>query len=347
MTPPSAPARGRPKLSFFVELKPGPLERLFADERVMAQLRALDATVTIGLVDLTDSRAAIVRMLNERGIPVCAWLLLSEEGGYWCNTGNAAEAWARYGDFHEWTAENRLRWDRVGIDIEPDIHDVRAVRENPWVIVARGLPRLFACIEDARELYQGLVARIRDDGYPVDAYVFPFIHHERRAGTTALQRLTGMLDLDVDREVCMLYTSFVRPHGPGFLDLYAPHFPAVAVGVTGGGVEEGIDPPPPLDWDEFARDLRLARRYTDDVHVFSLEGCVEQGWLERLASFDWDAPVDVASARARAETLTRRIEPLLRVLERPVLASALGGLTAALPAGLLVWAMRRAWPSGQ
>lgn len=327
------------RLSFFCELGAAELERLFADGSVVRQLRRLRATVTLGLVDLGRRRAEVVRRLNDAGVPVAAWLLLPEEGGYWCNAHNAAEAWERYGDFVAWTRAHGLRWERVGIDIEPNIDEVRAVRRTPFALV-RALPRIFRSIAGNREMYQGLVRRIHADGYPVDAYVFPFIHTEREAGTEVLQRITGMIDLRVDREIVMLYTSFARPHGHGFLDFYARHFPAVAVGVTGGGVEEGLNPPPPLTWEELARDLRLARRHTDDIHVFSLEGCVEQGFLERLAEFDWGVPVESADATERAEALIRRMRIALRALDRPHVTSMAAIAAVAVPLVLLALAGR-------
>ena len=327
------------QLSFFCELGAAELARLFADEALIHLLRRLRATVTLGLVDLSSQRAAVVRRLNLAGIPTSAWLLLPEEGGYWCNAHNAGEAWERYGDFVAWTRAHGLRWERVGIDIEPNIDEVRAVRRSPLALL-RALPRIFRCVAENREMYQGLVRRIHADGYPVDAYVFPFIHTEREAGTEVLQRITGMIDLTVDREIVMLYTSFARPHGHGFLDFYARHFPAVAVGVTGGGVEEGLDPPPPLTWDELARDLRLARRHTDDIHVFSLEGCVEQGFLERLVDFDWGVPVESADATERAAALTRRMRIALRALDRPHVTSLAAMAAVAVPLGLIALAGR-------
>lgn len=341
-----APRRrwGALRLSFFCELNARDLARLFADESVIHLLRRLRATVTIGLVDLGRERAQVVRRLNEAGVPVAAWLLLPEEGGYWCNAHNAGEAWERYGDFVAWSRVHGLEWERVGIDIEPNIDEVRAVRRSPLALV-RALPRIFRCIAENREMYQGLVRRIHADGYPVDAYVFPFIHTEREAGTEVLQRVTGMIDLRVDREIVMLYTSFARPHGHGFLDFYARHFPAVAVGVTGGGVEEGLDPPPPLSWDELARDLRLARRHTDDIHVFSLEGCVERGYLERLVDFDWGVPVETEGATERAAVLTKRMRIALRALDKPHVTSLAAMAAVAVPLGLLALANRALRPS--
>jgi hypothetical protein len=332
-------AWGPLRLSFFCELGAADLARLFADDRLIQMLRQLGATVTLGLVDLSAERAAVVRRLNAAGVDTAAWLLLPEEGGYWCNAHNAGEAWERYGDFVAWTRGHGLRWSRVGIDIEPNIDEVRAVRRSPFALL-RALPRIFRCIAENREMYQGLVRRIHADGYPVDAYVFPFIHTEREAGTEALQRITGMIDLKVDREIVMLYTSFARPHGHGFLDFYARHFPAVAVGVTGGGVEEGLDPPPPLTWDELARDLRLARRHTDDIHIFSLEGCVEQGFMEPLVDFSWGVAVEAAEATERAAVLTRRMRIALRALDRPHVTSLAAMAAVAVPLGLLALAGR-------
>jgi hypothetical protein len=331
---------GWPTLSFFCELRGPELVRLFQDPALIPLLKKLGATVTIGLVDLSRERAQVARQLNAAGVPVAAWLLLPEESGYWFNAHNATEAWERYGDFIAWTRAHRLRWSRVGIDIEPNIDEVRMVRQRPLALL-RAIPRIFRCIRQNREMYQGLVARVHADGYPVDAYVFPFIHTEREAGTEVLQRITGMIDLHVDREIAMLYTSFVRPYGEGFLDFYAKHFPAVAVGVTGGGVEEGLDPPPPLTWDEFTRDLRLTRRHTRDIHVFSLEGCVEQGYLERLVDFDWGVPTHAPpDALERAAALTRQMKFALRALDRPHVASLAATAAVVVPIGLLGLAVR-------
>jgi hypothetical protein len=331
---------GWPTLSFFCELRGPELVRLFEDHTLVPLLKRLKATVTIGLVDLSPERAEVVRRLNKEGIPAAAWMLLPEESGYWCNAHNPGEAWERYGDFQAWSRAHGLRWERVGIDIEPNIDEVRAVRQRPLALL-KALPRIFRCIARNREIYQGLVRRIHADGYPVDAYVFPFIHTEREAGTEVLQRITGMIDLQVDREIAMLYTSFARPHGEGFLDFYAKFFPAVAVGVTGGGVEEGLDPPPPLSWDEFTRDLRLARRHTRDIHVFSLEGCVEQGYLERLVDFDWGIPTHAPpDALERAAELTQRMKFALRALDRPHLASLAATAAVVVPIGMLGLAVR-------
>jgi hypothetical protein len=90
----------------------------------------------------------------------------------------------------------------------------------------------------------------------------------------------------------MLYSSFVRPRGADVIASYAVQAQAVAVGVTGGGVqEEGIPVAAPLTWDELGRDLRLAYSSVNDIYIFSLEGCVQQGYLNKLRAFAWDQPI--------------------------------------------------------
>ena len=63
---------------------------------------------------------------------------------------------------------------------------------------------------------------------------------------------------------------------------------------------------PPLSWDELSGDLRRARRLCADLHVFSLEGCVRQGFLPRLQAFDWGGPGGAPKTTARRMELMRR-----------------------------------------
>ncbi|MBC7261989.1 MAG: hypothetical protein H5T63_08245 [Chloroflexi bacterium] len=284
----------QPRLTFFCELEADRLQVLFADESVIDGLRAVEGRVSLGILDLSAERAAVVRLLNENRIPVTAWQLLPKEQGYWFNVDNAPQAAARYQEFKKWTAKHRLRWDGVGLDIEPDIREMRQLaldrRSLLPVLLKRGLDT--ERLRRAQMQYQTLVAQIRADGYRVDSYQMPFIVDERQAGSTLLQRLAGLVDIVVDREVLMLYSSLFRPYGPGLLWSYAPDAQSVGLGVTGGGVEiEGVTTSPPMDWDEFSRDLLLAHHWTDDIHIFSLEGCVQQGFLAKLADFDWAQPV--------------------------------------------------------
>jgi len=282
----------QPQLTFFCELEADALRSLFADPALLEHLVKLTASVSLGILDLSPERVAVVRSLNQAGIPVVAWQLLPKEQGYWFNADNAPQAVARYVEFRRWTTKHRLRWDGIGLDIEPDIGQMQSLRADPWPWLPTLLKRTFngERVRRAQMAYSALVAQIHADGYRVDGYHLPFVVDERKAGSTLLQRLAGLVDIAVDREVLMLYTSLARPRGHAILWSYAQDAQSVGVGVTGGGVEL-TEPIPPLDWDEFSRDLLLARCWTGDIHAFSLEGCVQQGFLPRLHDFDWDQPV--------------------------------------------------------
>jgi hypothetical protein len=307
------------KLTFFCELEPEELERLFADAAVLQNLKELDAAVSLGLIDLSDKRAGVVRRLNAAGIPVIAWQLLPKDQGYWFNIGNAPQAAARYADFQRWTAQYGLVWDAVGLDIETDIREMRLLRMNRRRLVPVLLRRLWNVgqLRQAQVAYAALVAQVRAAGYRVDSYQMPLIVDERKVGSTLIQRLFALVDLPVDREVLMLYSSFYRPRGAALLWSYGRQAQSIGLGVTGGGVQVAdVVQPRFLDWEEFARDLRLAQRCTDDIHIFSLEGCVQRGFLQRLLGFDWDSPATPPAARVA------EVERLRTVLRMGLLASA-------------------------
>lgn len=306
-----------PRLTFYCELESEPLQALI-DKQIIADLSALQARLSLGILDLSPVRAKIVRRLNKAGIPVIAWLLLPKEHGYYFHLRNAPQALSFYEEFHLWSEENGLLWAGVGLDIEPDIRDFSGISTRQWSL----LPILFRRflerkqLQEARLTYQALVNQIHSDGYSAESYQFPIIADERKAGSTLLQRISGLVDIPVDREVWMLYTSFARPNGPGLLASYAPEAQAIALGVTGGGVDSGIELPPPLTWEEFSRDLRLAWNWCEDLYIFSLEGCAQQGFLERLKTFTWDYPILLP------ETSTNQVNSLRWTLRISLWASA-------------------------
>jgi hypothetical protein len=139
-----------------------------------------------------------------------------------------------------------------------------------------------------------------------------------------------LIDIDVEREVLMLYSSFFRPDGAALLWSYAPDADSIGVGSTGGGVDiEGAIDVAPLSWEEFSRDLHLCVMQGKPIHIFSLEGCVEQGFLSKLSTFAWDDPTDVPGKSMVIRAGRTGIASLLWTLERPwvillTLASVIG-----------------------
>lgn len=305
------PSVRQPRLTFVCELDRARLTALFAaDQSVMDDLQALKARIALALSDFSDERAAVVQQLNAAGIRAVAIPLLPLADGYYFTADNAARAAQRFEEWTDWTKRHGLVWDGMGLEIEPDIRIFQRAQENPRRVVLMLARRLFdrRRARQPREEYSALVDRIRSEGWKVENYQFPVIADERRAHSTLLQRL-ALVDVATDREVWMLYSSFMRRLGPGLIWSYGPRAGAIGVGSTGGGPDvPGSPQVPALSWEEFARDLLLAWHWCDDIYVYSLEGCVWQGFLPRLRSFDWAEPVkrpkQALMARGLRATLT-------------------------------------------
>jgi hypothetical protein len=323
-------ALSQPDLTFFCELEPAPLLDLFSKPEVIHQLKSLQANISLGLLDLSVERARVVRKLNQEGIPVTAWLLLPKEQGYWFNLENAQTAINRYSAFKLWSAENDLHWKKIGLDIEPDIRLIQETLRNGLAGAKKMLSKLLGSrrVREAVCDYRALVSQMRLDGYFVESYQLPFIIDERKANSIILQRLGGLVDLEVDCEVLMLYTSFLRPYGAGILWEYAREGGGVGVGNTGGGVKmEGFKEPQYLQWTEIRRDLLLARQHTENIYLFSLEGCVLHGFMEKLVHFDWNQNELIPVHQARQVGRVRKLaQGMLWAISHPipVLAATIG-----------------------
>ncbi len=292
-----------PQIIFFTELEADALGELLK-QPVLDLLAEHRYGLAMGMLGFSPERAEMVRTLAERAIPVTAWLLLPKEAGYWFNVENYPQAIAHYRAFRSWAKAEGLTFAAVGLDIEPPlqhVHDLWRLRWLSlvnWVIDARGN----ALFPAAAEAYLNLAAEIRSDGYAVHTYQYPFVVDDRRSATTLIQRTLNIVDLPADVEVLMCFSSmaprlvFGSDLGGALVAEYGLHADSLGIGSTGGGVP--VDPTtgeqaPPLSWKAFSRDLRLAAGFTDTVHVFSLEGCVWAGYLNRLQDLDWSEPVSV------------------------------------------------------
>lgn len=316
------------KLTFFCELYSDDLDKLFSDPSLIAQLQMLRASISLGIVDFSDQRAHIVRQLNKHNIPVIAWQLLPIEEGYWYNMLNADKAVAGYGLFREWSDKHNLRWAGLGVDIEPDISEFQHLLTNKRQFISVLFKRMFSkkCFDDACKAYHTLITQMQNDGYAVDSYEFLFMDDDRKAGSCLLGRTLGVSDVPANRRVMMLYSSFFRPYGAAVLCNYACGADSVAVGSTGGGVEmQGMDQTP-MNWDEFSRDLLLARGACEDIHIFSLEGCVKQGFMQPLTRFDWSQVVKIPQPLTFLLTFARiLLFPVLWLTAHPFLTGLISG----------------------
>ena len=291
----------------------GPLQALFSDPTVIPQLKELNAGVALALKDFSLGRTQVVQQLNRAGVPVTAWLALPKEQGYYLNASNAGDAVARFAKFKKWTAENGLQWVAVGLDIEPNLSEFGALKHNKLRMVALMMQRILdgGRVARAKQAYSDLIREIQADGYPVQTYQFVIIADEREAHSTLLERILGLVDVRGNDEVLMAYTSFNHNLDSALIWAYGADAQTLAVGATGPSGDAQLDARfPPLDWDEFSRDLIVASHFSRVIGVFSLEGCVHQGFLPRLKTFNWSQSVTVP---ADSITKVRRFRRVLKM----------------------------------
>jgi hypothetical protein len=273
------------------------MQALFAHPDVVADLKSLHAQVAVAIADFSPERAKVVRMLNQQQIPVIAGLMLQAKDGPYFNADDVAEAPAQIAAFEKWTHDNGLHWAAVGIDIEPNFGELAALRSHPWRLVTTLVPDAFDSkrVERAQEEYSALIRQIQSQGYSVETYTLPYGPVEQMVHTTVVDRLLGTVDVKGDENDLMIYTSYARPVGSAIIPDLGPDAQGIIVGITDG-------PPPsgsgfgPLDWDEFSSDLIVASHFAHHLGVYNLEGCVQQGFLQRLTAMDWGRTVFISAA---------------------------------------------------
>lgn len=313
-----------PQIYYFAEPGGEPLLALLRRPGVLGALAAAGHGVAVSLDRLDAPRAAAVRLLNDAGVPAVAWLALPPEEGRTLNLQNYPRAVAGYAAFRSWALDHDLRFEAVGLDIEPPLgdmahggwHALRATAGRLW------LARDNALYPSARAALVELVNTVRQDGYEVHTYQLPLIADDRRAGTTIVQRALDIAELPADVEVLVCSSGVPIDWldfdlGGALVDAYGPAADALAVGID-------EDEPPAKAWPALRRDLLLAARHTDTLYVSTLDLCARHGLIERVAALDWDAPA--------------RPAPLRRV----AVAGLRTGLLAALIAGRS-WRGALAW----
>ena len=268
------------------------MQGLFAQPGLLGLLKSLHATVAIATTDFSSQRADAVRLLNQQGVPVAAWVILPKEQGYYLTADNAPQAAARIADFERWTTSYGLRWAAVGLDIEPDFAALVQLRRHRWRLVSTLLARSvnIGRIRRAGKAYAALIDQVRARGYPVQIYQMPYIPAERKVHSSLPDRLLGTVDVSADQNYLMLYTSNARPIGAGMIWSLGPRAWGIAIGSTDGDGDAGTGKGP-LDWNEFSQDLIVASHFTRHIGVYDLEGCVRQGFLPHLVAMDWHQSV--------------------------------------------------------
>jgi hypothetical protein len=303
-----------PKLIFACDRQTKDLASLFTPE-LIADLKTLNAGVALSTEDFTPERAQVVRQLNAGGIPMTAWIALPKAQGYYVNVSTAPQTAARFAEFDKWTTANGLRWEAVGLDIEPTLNDYSALLGHKGQLISLALRRALDSgrVRGAHEAYVALIRQMQSRGYKVQTYQLAFIIDERQVHTTLLERIFGLVDVRGDQEILMLYTSFTHQMGAASIWHYGPMAQTIAVGSTAPSGDPVMDAKnPPLNWEEFSRDLIVAHHLSQVIGVYSLEGCVHQGFIPKLKTMDWTQAVVIpAGSMKLSEQSTKGIHAIL------------------------------------
>jgi hypothetical protein len=296
----------------------GNAETMLSNGEVISELKDLHAGLAVDISDFSPARAQLVRRLNQAEIPVDAGLALPGEGSY-LNADNAPEAAARFADFDRWTAEYGLRWNAIGLDIEPNFAELAALNKRgkihlAWTLLGRAFDG--GRVARARKAYAELIHDMQARGYAVETYQFLFLADERRAHSTMLERVFGIVDVRGNREVLMIYTSMNHPLGASVVYEYGPDAQAIAVGSTLGSGNPALDAKfGPLSWEELSRNLIVASHFSDIVGVYNLKGCIQQGFLPRMKTIHWDETVELSQESVtKAARMRRNIQRILWVI---------------------------------
>lgn len=341
----------RPRLIFSSDLAGEDLLATLRVPGVLDLLVAHGCGVALPLARLDDTAAEAARVLNQRGVGTVACLRLPAEEGFAFNLQNYPRALSCYQAFHDWARQLGLRFEAVGLSIEPPLEDVAEERQRR----ARALARRFWLAREnilyppAHAAYSELIVAMHLDGYEVHTFQMPVIADDRRAGTTLIQRALDIVDLPSDLNVLMC--SSIVPIEPLGNDLggaliasYGANADAIGIGSIEDADWSGLDGDqhsekrPALPWPALRRDLLLAARYTDTIYIHSLEDCVARELLPKILDLDWEAP-----ARARSDR--RALIVVLRALLFGVLMAGRFGRTTLAWGG---WALAIAlWLRGR
>jgi len=312
--------QAKPILSFFNELEGPELKTFFSDTSIIPTLQKLHAEIRMGMIDLSPERAQVLKDLNKAGVPVVAWLLLPKSEGYWFNAMNGDLAIARYHQIKKWADSFGIHFKGIGLDLELDYRDAQLIKSDPWKLASKIPARLYQTwvIDSGRATYHKLLNDIKKDGYPAESYIIGFVKDETQNGTTSIQQASRFLDIPMDKEIQMLYTSFMG-NPDGFLKIYGLDKKAkyIALGSTGGGVDTTL---PSLSYENLIHDIRMVSPIADEIHIFSLEGTVHHGYLKRLLNLDYSVPIPIREDQVEAvKKIQSRVIMVSNILAHPTL----------------------------
>jgi hypothetical protein len=280
----------QPGYIFFTELPSIDLDALVQNDKVLELLQRYKAGICMGLVDLNDERANIVRELNQANIPVIAGILVSEDAGYWANVSNARVTAEKYGQVRLWAIDHGLVFDAVGIHCLPHINLFRSWVKKDIGSMFRSLSGFFKPwqFNKAKSIYQDLAAQIKADGYRLESFVPSFVYDERIVKSRLLKTLLGIVDIPSDREILILQANTIQAHNLGLIWSYGRETSSFGIRSTDSVTWSAETDPEPIKWSDFKKSVHHAWYWSNTIYIYSLEGCIQQDIFDKIFSIKLD-----------------------------------------------------------
>jgi hypothetical protein len=275
---------------------------------------------------------------QQLGVEVRPWLLVSAEDGYWANKWNYRQVSRYVQNVIEAMAVHQLRPQMITLDIEPPVSLTQPLAEHLERVDLLGARRLLVAssrdgsLREARDGYGQLVQSLHAQGIRVHAVTTPMVLDDMAVGRSRLQSALGVPVEGVswDDVTFMAYrTEFLRLAGPLGGDVVhryakdAVRFFGARAGMDIGVIgSPGFGNPAPgyTDPRDLAVDLNAVRKAgVGRVNIFSLDGMIEQGGVERWSMVPEASPV---KREAKALLLRALIQTVTRTLPAEELATS-------------------------
>lgn len=266
----------------------------------------------------SDELRSLLLAAAREGVPIIAWLLLSEEEGYWFSEENLEAARTQTYAFLDWIEEGQIPLEWLMLDMEMSLEKTRKLEEGDLngviipMLQANLDPEAFA---SATQAYAEFVGDLKQRGYKVSAAAYPFILDDLLDEDSEIQDAfnTPIEGVGFDEIYFMAYrTSFANLLGmmPGPYIVYEYAMEAKAAfgnrGVIGLGIigdigqisDEGYTEP-----EQLAEDIAAARAGGNErVFIFSLDGMNAVGPLDEWLQLKSTEPSEPETDKASTDT---------------------------------------------
>ena len=209
--------------------------------------------LSIAMSSLDDETAEAFQYLNEKGVPIIAWVVIEDVEGYWTNAANIPETTLKTKQILRWAHEKGIDLHAVGFDLEKPLQLLAAVAKLDIVTVAseiRNYAKSAKNITDPKKKLRELTDFVKRSGQQTEAYTFP----------SPLGPVLGGISpegADFDNIVEMLYL------GPGLARLLRNKKLTPAFGIAARPELDGLPEERPGRDFQVVNEMRSGKRFED------------------------------------------------------------------------------------